>query len=216
MQLFPKSLNKLPFIAGAAGALIGPVVIFAVWFYATPKNFQVGYEPTQPVPYSHRLHAGQMGMDCRYCHANVEKSAKAMIPATQTCMGCHTMIRSDSAMLAPVRKSWETGKSVEWVQINKLPDHVYFNHSVHVAVGVGCKTCHGRHRSDGGRARGQSDRHGLVPRVPPRLQGKSPSERSESRTWSGRRIWRKTGRRRTTSPRPLTALGATDESPTTV
>ena len=144
MQLFSKSLNKLPVIAGLIGALVGPPVIFGVWYYVTPKNFQVGYAPTQPVPYSHRLHVGQMGMDCRYCHTNVEKSAKAMIPPTQTCMGCHSMIRTDSAKLAPVRKSWETGKPVEWVHIHKLADHVYFNHSVHVAVGVGCNTCHGR------------------------------------------------------------------------
>ena len=89
MQLFPKSLNKLPFLAGAVGALIGPAVICAVWYYATPKNFQVGYAPTQPVPYSHRLHAGDMGMDCRYCHDTVEKLGKATIPPMQACMGCH-------------------------------------------------------------------------------------------------------------------------------
>lgn len=144
MQIFPRSLNKLPFIAAAVGGLIGPAVVLAVWYYGTPKNFQVGYAPVQPVPYSHRLHAGQMGMDCRYCHANVEKSAKAMIPPTQTCMGCHAMVRTDSAKLAPVRASWETNKPVEWVHIHKLPDHAYFDHSVHVGVGVGCVTCHGR------------------------------------------------------------------------
>ena len=144
MQIFPRSLNKLPFIAAAVGGLIGPAVVLAVWDYGTPKNFQVGYAPVQPVPYSHRLHAGQMGMDCRYCHANVEKAAKAMIPPTQTCMGCHAMVRTDSAKLAPVRASWETNKPVEWVHIHKLPDHAYFDHSVHVGVGVGCVTCHGR------------------------------------------------------------------------
>jgi len=144
MQIFPRSLNKLPFIAAAVGGLIGPAVVLAVWYYGTPKNFQVGYAPVQPVPYSHRLHAGQMGMDCRYCHANVEKAAKAMIPPTQTCMGCHAMVRTDSAKLAPVRASWETNKPVEWVHIHKLPDHAYFDHSVHVGVGVGCVTCHGR------------------------------------------------------------------------
>ncbi|MBL8613654.1 MAG: cytochrome c3 family protein [Myxococcales bacterium] len=144
MQIFPRSLNKLPFIAAAVGGILGPGVVLAAWYYVTPKNFQVGYAPTQPVPYSHRLHAGQMGMDCRYCHANVEKSAKAMIPPTQTCMGCHAMVRTESAKLAPVRSSWETGKPVEWVHVHKLPDHAYFDHSVHVGVGVGCATCHGR------------------------------------------------------------------------
>jgi len=144
MQLFPRSLNKLPMLAAAVGGLIGPVVVAAVWYYVTPKNFQVGYAPTQPVPYSHRLHAGQMGMDCRYCHANVEKAAKAMIPPTQTCMGCHAVVKTDSAKLAPVRASFQSGKPVEWIHIHKLPDHAYFDHSVHVGVGVGCVTCHGR------------------------------------------------------------------------
>ncbi len=79
MQIFPRSLNKLPLILGGVGAVLPALLVGAVWYYATPKNFQVGYQPTQPVPYSHRLHAGQMGMDCRYCHANVEVAAKAMI-----------------------------------------------------------------------------------------------------------------------------------------
>ena len=144
MQIFPRSLNKLPLILGAVGNVVPAVLVVAVWYYATPKNFQVGYEPTQPVPYSHRLHAGQMGMDCRYCHANVEVAAKAMIPPTQVCMGCHAMVKTDSARLAPVRASWESGKPIEWVQIHKLPDHVYFDHSAHLAAGVGCVTCHGR------------------------------------------------------------------------
>jgi hypothetical protein len=144
MQIFPRSLNKLPQILGAVGAVVPAVVVLLVWYYLTPKNFQVGYAPTQPVPYSHRLHVGQLGMDCRYCHANVETAAHAMIPPTQTCMGCHAIVKTDSAKLKPVRDSWEKGTAVEWVKIHHLPDHAYFNHSVHVAVGVGCATCHGR------------------------------------------------------------------------
>ena len=81
MQIFPRSLNKLPQILGAVGAVVPAVVVLLVWYYLTPKNFQVGYAPTQPVPYSHRLHVGQLGMDCRYCHANVETAAHAMIGA---------------------------------------------------------------------------------------------------------------------------------------
>ena len=141
MQIFPRSLNKLPQILGAVGAVVPAVVVLLVWYYLTPKNFQVGYAPTQPVPYSHRLHVGQLGMDCRYCHANVETAAHAMIPPTQTCMGCHAIVKTDSAKLKPVRDSWEKGTAVEWVKIHHLPDHAYFNHSVHVAVGVGCATC---------------------------------------------------------------------------
>ena len=144
MQIFPRSLNKLPLLLGGVGAVLPAIIVGLVWYYVTPKNFQVGYAPTQPVPYSHRLHAGQMGMDCRYCHANVEVAAHAMIPPTQTCMGCHAIVKSASARLAPVRASWESDKPVEWVHINHLPDHQYFNHSAHVAVGVGCVTCHGR------------------------------------------------------------------------
>lgn len=83
-------------------------------------------------------------MDCRYCHAQVERSAHAMIPPTQTCMGCHAVVKKDSPVLEPVRQSWETGESVEWVRVHKVPDHAYFNHSVHLTAGVGCETCHGR------------------------------------------------------------------------
>jgi hypothetical protein len=144
MQLFPRSLNKLPLVAAAVLGLLGPAVVGGVWYYVTPKNFQVGYAPTQPVPYSHKLHAGQMGMDCRYCHANVEKSAHAMIPPTQTCMGCHSLVKTESGRLAPVRESWASGEPLEWVKVHKLPDHAYFNHSAHVSAGVGCVSCHGR------------------------------------------------------------------------
>jgi hypothetical protein len=144
MQIFPRSLNKLPQILGAVGAVVPAVLVLLVWYYLSPKNFQVGYAPTQPVPYSHRLHVGQLGMDCRYCHANVETAAHAMVPPTQTCMGCHAQVKTDSAKLKPIRESWEKNTAVEWVKIHHLPDHAYFNHSVHVAVGVGCATCHGR------------------------------------------------------------------------
>ena len=149
MQLFPKALNKLPLLGAVGGffALTGAVLI--PWYYFSPKNLQVGYAPKQPVAYSHRLHAGEMGIDCRYCHANVEKSAHAMVPNTQTCMGCHAVVKNDrvnpeSAKIAPIKASWETGESVEWVKVHKLPDHTYFNHSAHLAVGVGCVSCHGR------------------------------------------------------------------------
>ena len=106
MQLFPKTLNKLPFLSAVAGAALPVGIICGVWYYGSPSNLQVGYAPTQPVPYSHRLHAGQMGMDCRYCHANVEKAAHAQIPATQVCMGCNTAVKAESARRAPVRESW--------------------------------------------------------------------------------------------------------------
>ncbi|MGE0785924.1 MAG: cytochrome c3 family protein [Sandaracinaceae bacterium] len=144
MQIFPKPLNYLPLVAALAAAIGGGVVTFVFVYYFSPRFLQVGYAPEQPVPYSHRLHAGQLGMDCRYCHANVERSFEAMIPPTQTCMGCHSQIRTDSARLSPVRDSWATGQPVEWVRVHNLPDHAFFDHSVHLAGGIGCVSCHGR------------------------------------------------------------------------
>ena len=96
------------------------------------------------MPYSHALHVGQLGLDCRYCHVSVEVSAVSNIPPTQTCMNCHASIRKDSPRLEPVFKSYETGEPVNWVKVHDLPDFVYFNHSAHVNKGVGCVSCHGR------------------------------------------------------------------------
>jgi hypothetical protein len=144
MQIFPKSLNYLPLVAALGTAVAGGVVTFVFVYYFSPNNLQVGYAPVQPIPYSHRLHAGQLGMDCRYCHANVERSYEAMVPPTQTCMGCHAVVKPDSARLAPVHESWESGDPVPWVRVHNLPDHVFFDHSVHLSAGVGCVSCHGR------------------------------------------------------------------------
>lgn len=128
-----------------AGALIGGVVlIFIVWYYFSPEFTDVGYAPEQPVPYSHQLHVGELGMDCRYCHSNVETAAEANLPPTQTCMNCHGQIQSESLALLPVRESWATGSSVEWVKVHHLPDFARFSHAIHVNSGVGCETCHGR------------------------------------------------------------------------
>jgi hypothetical protein len=104
----------------------------------------VGYEPIQPVPYSHALHVGQLGTDCRYCHTGVEETAKALIPPSQTCMNCHKSVRANSEKLIPVFESYSTGMPVEWIRVHDLPDYVYFNHSAHVRRGVGCVSCHGR------------------------------------------------------------------------
>lgn len=144
MQIFPRSLNKLPLIGAILGGGALTTVVFVFWYWASPKHLQVGYAPFQPVAYSHRLHAGQLGIDCRYCHANVERAAHAMIPPTQTCMGCHSVVKTESARLAPVRESWENDKAIEWVKVHKLPDHTYFDHSAHLTKGVGCSSCHGR------------------------------------------------------------------------
>jgi len=165
MNIFPRQLNLLPIVLGGVAFVAGGGLTFVVWYYFSPKNLQVGYAPEQPIPYSHRLHVGEMGMDCRYCHANVERSAEAMIPPTQTCMGCHNLVHSaqgdedapQDAPLAALWESWRTGDSVEWVRVHQLPDHTYFDHSTHLygalaqgengyeaRVAIGCETCHGR------------------------------------------------------------------------
>lgn len=142
--LFPRWANRAPLfvvlgvivsIAGLAGA---------IGYYGTNHNLEVGYTPNQPVDYSHKLHAGTLGIDCRYCHTTVEKSAYAAIPPTQTCMNCHSKVRTDSLKLEPVRQSWATNKPIPWIKVHNLPDYVYFNHSAHLAAGVGCSSCHGR------------------------------------------------------------------------
>ena len=141
---FPKWSNKL-----ALGLLLllatGPVYLGLLLAYgANPTTLNVGYAPTQPVPYSHALHVGKLGMDCRYCHNTVEKSGMAALPPTETCMNCHTAILPNSAKLAPVRESYKSGMPIPWVKVHDIADYVYFNHSAHVNAGVGCVECHGR------------------------------------------------------------------------
>jgi len=104
---------------------------------------EVNVAREQPVPFSHRHHAGELGIDCRYCHTAVEESAFAGLPPTATCMTCHSQIWANSPMLEPVRASYRTDQSLEWTRVNALPDFVYFNHSIHVSKGIGCVTCHG-------------------------------------------------------------------------
>ncbi len=143
-QIFPSWTNKVPIALAAAPPVIGVVVILSVWYWFSPEFTDVGYQPEQPVAFSHALHAGEMGMDCRYCHNTVEEAGHAAIPPTDTCMNCHAVVQTDSNLLAEVRESAETGESIEWVRVHMLPDYAYFDHSVHVAAGVGCSSCHGR------------------------------------------------------------------------
>jgi hypothetical protein len=128
--------------------LIGVVVIIVgaigfIWYYFSPMYTDVGYAPKQPIPYSHKLHAGDLGLDCRYCHVAVETSSIAMVPPTQTCMNCHVLIKPDSPKLQVLQASWKDGTPIEWVRIHKTPDYAYFNHSAHISAGVGCESCHG-------------------------------------------------------------------------
>jgi hypothetical protein len=131
---------------GIAFAVVGGLLFATVivTFGFSPDSTDVGYAPEQPVPYSHAIHVGQLGVDCRYCHNTVERAASAAIPPTQTCMNCHSAIRTNSEKLIPIKESYATGMPVEWVRVHDLPDYVYFDHSAHVRRGVGCVSCHGR------------------------------------------------------------------------
>ena len=128
----------------AVAALGGAGVVAGVTIYVTPKYYRVGYQPVQPVPFSHQVHAGQLGMDCRYCHNGVEKSWFANLPGASTCMNCHSLVLKDDPRLQIVRDSATNNTPIPWVQIHHVPDYVYFNHSVHVRRGISCVECHGR------------------------------------------------------------------------
>ena len=143
-KIFPKSANFLPLQIVIFLTILAGVSTAAVTYYFTPKYLRVGYQPIQPVPFDHSLHAGNLGIDCRYCHASVEKSATSSVPTAQTCMNCHATIKPNSPLLEPVRESFKTGEPVPWVKIHQAPDFVYFNHSVHVNRGVSCVECHGK------------------------------------------------------------------------
>jgi hypothetical protein len=142
--IFPKWTNRLPLMVITGGLLVGTSVIAGVWYYFTPKYTRVGYQPIQPAAFSHAVHVDQLGVDCRYCHNMVEKSWFSNVPAASTCMNCHNQVLKDDPRLALVRESYNTGEPIPWVQIHKVPDYVYFNHSVHVNRGVSCVMCHGQ------------------------------------------------------------------------
>jgi hypothetical protein len=144
-QIFHPSTNSFSRVSifGAvffiAGIAIGLTALFRSSF-ATNVNVPI----EQPVPFSHEHHVQGLGIDCRYCHTSVQESSYAGIPPTHTCMTCHSQIWADSPVLEPVRASYQSGEPIQWNRVNDLADYVYFNHSIHVAKGVGCETCHGR------------------------------------------------------------------------
>jgi len=122
-----------------------PVYLVALVAYGvTPEAIRIGYQPTQPVPYSHALHAGELGLDCRYCHSTVERAGEAAVPPAAVCMNCHSQVKKDSEILLPVRQAYAEGEPIHWTRVTDLPDYVFFNHEAHVNAAVGCETCHGR------------------------------------------------------------------------
>ncbi len=143
-QIFRPGADTLARVV-LAGIAVVPVLAvgMATTLWRSPYATAQDVTREQPVPFSHEHHVGGLGIDCRYCHTSVEKAAFAGIPPTETCMSCHSQIWTNAPMLAPVRTSLAAGRPLVWRRVHVLPDYVYFNHSVHVAKGVGCATCHG-------------------------------------------------------------------------
>lgn len=144
-QIFHRSTNTI-----AKVSIFGGVLFVGLFFWVYSTLLASGYASgqglfkSQPVPFSHQHHVAGLGIDCRYCHTSVEKSATAGVPPTQTCMNCHRYIWTNAKLLEPVRKSFADNTPIRWVKVHDLPDYVYFDHSIHVAKGMGCATCHGR------------------------------------------------------------------------
>lgn len=143
-HLFPRWVDRLRPLAGAALVLVPTYLVAMVYYAGSPTTTDVGYSPKQPLPFSHAQHAGDLGIDCRYCHTTVGSAAFAAVPPTQTCMNCHERIAADGDKVLLVRESAASGKPIRWVKVHDLPDYAYFDHSAHVARGVGCASCHGR------------------------------------------------------------------------
>jgi Cytochrome c7 and related cytochrome c len=145
MQIFHRSTNTVAKVSIFGGIFF---LAFFTWVYSTllRSSYVTGQEVIrrQPVPFNHEHHVAQLGIDCRYCHTSVEKSSFAGMPPTATCMNCHRQIWTNAQMLEPVRASYSSGQPLRWARVHDLPDFVYFNHSIHVAKGIGCATCHGR------------------------------------------------------------------------
>ena len=127
-------------------ALFGLVVVTVVlvaFSQVMPTTTNEGYQPEQPIPFSHKLHAGQYKIDCRYCHTTAYRSVHAGVPPLATCMNCHSVVKTESPWIQKIQKSYAEGKPIEWLRVHELPDHAHFNHKRHLAKGVQCETCHG-------------------------------------------------------------------------
>jgi hypothetical protein len=143
-QLFSPRANTTGCLVLIGLALV-PALALAIHLLLmnSPYFTGEGNLPSQPIPFSHKHHVAEVGLDCRYCHFSVESSAIAGVPPSSICMSCHSQLWSRAVVLAPLRRSAATGSPLRWRQVNRLPGYVYFDHSVHIAKGVGCTTCHG-------------------------------------------------------------------------
>ena len=155
--LFPRWTNQLPaiIVTGLGGLLF--LVVVGGWYYLTPDFYEIGYQPEQPVSFNHQIHVAQLGIDCRYCHSQVEQGHHSNVPSTQVCMSCHAgegdvaylnrelwAAHKINPNLVNLRASYETGEPIRWRRIHKVPEYAHFNHAVHVNAGVSCYSCHGR------------------------------------------------------------------------
>jgi len=144
-QIFHRSTNFISrFSVFSALFLVGFATIAVLGVARSQYMTRQNVTREQPVQFSHKHHVGDDGIDCRYCHTGVETSAVAGIPPTKTCMNCHSVLYNNASYLEPIRASYSTDKSIEWVKVHRLADFAYFNHSIHVNKGVGCSTCHGQ------------------------------------------------------------------------
>lgn len=143
-QIFHPSMNTVARVSIFGAVFILVAVVGLIWVVVrSPYVTEAGVVREQPVPFSHKHHVGDVGLDCRYCHTSVENSSFAGIPPTETCLDCHSQLFADSAMLAPVRQSYRDNTPLRWTRVHDLPDFVYFDHSFHLQKGIGCVTCHG-------------------------------------------------------------------------
>ncbi|MGH6672614.1 MAG: cytochrome c3 family protein [Xanthobacteraceae bacterium] len=144
MAIFGPRANLFMTVALAAAGGLSVFLLLAVWVVPVMGyNTQERFAPQQPVPFSHKHHVSGLGLDCRYCHTTVETSSNAGMPSTAICMTCHSQIWTNAAMLAPDRLSLAENKPLRWTRVYTLPDYVFFDHSIHIAKGVGCTECHG-------------------------------------------------------------------------
>jgi formamidopyrimidine-DNA glycosylase len=144
-QLFHRSANTLAKVSIFGGLILaGSILVVAYALDRGSYTTDVAVVKDQPVPFSHKHHVTDDGIDCRYCHTTVETSSYAGLPATEICMSCHSQIWSNATILEPVRASYRTGESLAWTRVHDLPEFVYFNHSIHINKGIGCASCHGR------------------------------------------------------------------------
>jgi hypothetical protein len=144
-QVFDRSSNALArFSLVLTGVIVIALGVTLNELQRSPWVTRQGQRPDQPIPFSHKHHVQGLGLQCQYCHMQVEKAAYAGIPPTKTCINCHAQIWTNAQLLEPVRQSWATGASIQWIRVHDLPDYVYFNHEIHVNKGIGCASCHGR------------------------------------------------------------------------